>query len=125
MSSLYQDILLDHYRNPRNNGVLLSPTHHGEAENLSCGDALKMDIEVRDDKIKKIQFTGSGCAVSQASASLLTEKVSGMHSDEARSLSPEAVLELLQVPLSPTRIKCALLSLETLKKTLVQSVRTK
>lgn len=118
MDTLYRDLLLDHFRNPRNAGMLERATHHGEARNPTCGDALSMDIEVRGDKIKDIRFTGVGCAVSQASASLLTEKVKGVRVSDALELGPQQTLELLRVPLSPVRTKCALLSLETLKKAL-------
>jgi len=121
MSSLYQDLLLDHYRNPRNTGKIPHPTHHGAASNPTCGDHLEMDIKIQRDKIKTIRFTGSGCAISQASASLLTERVVGMSKKEILSLTPETVLELVRVPLSPTRMKCALLSLETLQQALLNS----
>lgn len=118
MTSLYQDQLLDHYRNPRNFGSLPQATAEGSAENKSCGDSLHMDIAVEHDKIKDIRFSGSGCAISQASASLLTEKVRGMSVSRAQRLTPKEVVGLLGVPLSPIRIKCGLLSLETLKKAL-------
>ncbi|MEP7162442.1 MAG: Fe-S cluster assembly sulfur transfer protein SufU, partial [Candidatus Moraniibacteriota bacterium] len=75
--SIYQDVLLDHYRNPRNNGRLPHPTHQSEESNPACGDVLQMDIEVKNDKIKDVKFMGSGCAISQASASLLTEAIKG------------------------------------------------
>lgn len=116
--SLYHDLILDHYRNPRNHGELKKATHRGEAKNPTCGDSLHMDIQIKDDTIVAVGFTGAGCAISQASASLLTEFIKGKSSQVALSSTPEDILKLLGVTLSPNRLKCGLLSLETLKKTL-------
>lgn len=124
MSNIYQEIILDHYRNPRNHGTLTNPTHQAKALNASCGDKLQMDIIVKNDIIKEVRFSGVGCAISQASASLLTEAITGKHVQEALALEPKNVLELLGVTLSPSRIKCGLLSLETLKKTLGSQVQS-
>lgn len=121
MHSLYQENLLDHYRNPRNWGTLPHPTHTGSAENPTCGDRLEVDIDVQRDKIKAIRFRGVGCAVSQASASLLSEHVLGMKTEEVLSLTRETTLRLVGVPLSPVRMKCALLSLETLHQAINNS----
>lgn len=118
MSSLYQDFILDHYRNPRNYGSLKKATHQGKAHNPTCGDQLEMDIQVRNDTIEEVRFRGSGCAISQAGASLLLEAIKGKSLSQALSLEPKEIVELIKVPLSPNRLKCALLSLETLKKTL-------
>lgn len=116
--SIYQDLILDHYRNPRNQGILKDATHSAEAANLSCGDKLHIDIIIKNDIIEDVRFSGSGCAISQASASLLTESVKKMPIKKALVLEPKDILELLGVTLSPTRLKCGLLSLETLKKAL-------
>lgn len=116
--SLYQDLILDHYRNPRNQGELKGATHSAEASNLSCGDKLHIDIIVKNDIIEDVKFSGSGCAISQAAASLLTEYIKKKPVEEALSLEPKDILELLGVTLSPNRLKCGLLSLETLKETL-------
>lgn len=118
MSDLYQEIILDHYRNPRNHGTLEHPTHQAKALNASCGDKLQMDMIVKDDIIEEVRFSGVGCAISQASASLLTESITGKPVQDALALEPKDVLTLLGVALSPSRIKCGLLSLETAKKTL-------
>jgi nitrogen fixation NifU-like protein len=117
--SLYQDQILDHYRNPRNHGLIEAATHRANAKNPTCGDSLHMDIAVQNGTIADVGFTGSGCAISQASASLLTEYAKGKPVDEALALEPKTVLELLGVALSPARLKCGLLSLETLKKALI------
>ena len=116
--SLYQELILDHYRNPRNHGSLSHATRSADALNPACGDSLHMDIMLKNDTIQDIRFSGFGCAISQASASLLTEHVKGKKMSEALALEPKDVLELLGVTLSPSRLKCGLLSLETLKKTL-------
>jgi nitrogen fixation NifU-like protein len=116
---LPQDLILDHYHHPKNFGLLPNATRHAETENLSCGDSLAVDIIVKDDKIERIGWTGKGCALSQASASLLSESVKGKCVSEMKNLSKETVFSLLGTnELSPTRARCALLSLETLQKTL-------
>lgn len=114
--SIYQEVILDHYRNPRNQGSLDCPTHQADGLNASCGDKLHMDIQIQDGTIKSIRFRGVGCAISQASASLLTETVQGKKATEAQALTPTDLLALLGIALSPSRVKCALLSLETLKQ---------
>ena len=116
--SLYQDVIMDHYRNPRNQGKLVKATHRSEARNPTCGDVLQMDIIVKNAMISDVKFSGSGCAISQASASLLTEYIKKKSVAEALALTPKDILDLLGVTLSPARLKCGLLSLETLKKTL-------
>lgn len=116
--SIYQDIILDHYRNPRNFGRLPHATHESEAKNLSCGDRLEITVSVKNSVVDDIRFQGEGCAISQAAASMLTEYAKGKPAETLLALDPKKVLELLALELSPTRMKCALLSLETLKKTL-------
>mgnify|MGYP000032277327 CR=1 FL=1 len=116
--SPYQDRILDHYRNPRNFKSLKTCSHHGEAKNPTCGDRLSFEISVKKGLISDIGFQGEGCAISQASASLLTEYVRGKTASHALALAPGEVMGLLGISLSPTRMKCALLSLETLKMAL-------
>ncbi|NTW15751.1 MAG: SUF system NifU family Fe-S cluster assembly protein [Candidatus Moranbacteria bacterium] len=118
MSSLYQAIILDHSRHPRNRGHLDHPTRHSEAKNQTCGDSLSADLLIRDGIIEDIRFEGEGCAISQASASLLSEAVKGKPVAAALDMNTDDILALLGVELSPNRLKCALLSLETLKKAL-------
>lgn len=119
MSSLYQAIILDHAKNPRNRGFLPGASHQAEAENPTCGDRLSTGIVVENGVIRDIRFDGAGCAISQAGASLLSEAVKGKTADEALSLERDDLLALLGVTLTPNRLKCALLSLETLKKALL------
>jgi nitrogen fixation NifU-like protein len=116
--SIYQEQILDHYHNPRHYGILDHPTHQSDTKNISCGDALHMDIIVKDGIIEDIGFYGNGCAISQASASLLAEHICHKSVAEAMNLKKEDVMELLSIELSPNRLKCAILSLETLHKTL-------
>ena len=89
MSSIYQDHILDHYRNPRNNGVIEGAGHSAESINPTCGDRLRMDILIEDGRIALAKFSGVGCAISQASASLLTEYIKGKSIKEASALDPD------------------------------------
>ncbi len=116
--SLYQALILDHYRNPRHHGTLAEHTHAASAHNPTCGDRLEMQLLIKDGIIEDVMFSGSGCAISQASASLLTEFLIGKTPEEAQRVGKDGLLALLGVTLSPNRLKCALLSLETFTKAL-------
>lgn len=118
MSSIYQEIILDHYRAPRNNTHLSNPSASIAVSNPLCGDKLVMEIIEENGVITDIGFTGQGCAISQASASLLTEYVKGKTKDNLLKLDKDFILNMLGIELSPNRLKCALLSLEALKKIL-------
>jgi nitrogen fixation NifU-like protein len=111
----YREYILDHYKNPRNFGRIEAPDITHEEYNPLCGDMVGMDFRLRDGVIEDVMFHGRGCAISQASASLMTERLKGMTLDEARQLSKEDVLEELGIDISPARLKCALLSLKVLK----------
>ena len=111
----YREYILDHYKNPRNFGRLESPTLSHEEDNPLCGDVVGIDLQLKDGNIEEVRFHGRGCAISQASASLLTERLKGISLDEARKISKEDVFEDLGIDISPARIKCALLSLKVLK----------
>lgn len=108
-SEMYQEQILDHYRHPRNHGSLPHPDATFEDSNPLCGDVVAMDVVYEGDRIADIRFRGSGCAISQASASMLTEMALGQTREDARAITRETVLEELGVPLSPARVKCALL----------------
>ena len=111
----YREYILDHYKNPRNYGRLDSPEISHEEENPLCGDVVGMDFRVKEGIIEDIRFHGRGCAISQASASLLTERLKGMALDDAKKIDKNDVLGELGIQISPARIKCALLSLKVLK----------
>lgn len=111
----YREYILDHYKNPRNFGRIENPTLSHEEDNPLCGDIIGIDLQVRDGKVDDVKFHGRGCAISQASASLLTERIKGMTLDEARKIGKEDVLGELGIEISPARLKCALLSLKVLK----------
>ena len=116
MSSIYSEIILDYYRNPRNKGKLDKPQIQARDTNPLCGDVIEIQMEVDgDSKVKDIRFNGMGCAISQASASMLTELVKGKSLDEVRKISKEDILSLIGGELSAVRLKCALLSLKVMK----------
>jgi nitrogen fixation protein NifU and related proteins len=114
MDDLYRDYILEHYRRPHNFGAIENATSTQEGANPLCGDRITMQLRVSGDQIAAVGFTGRGCAISQASASLLTDEIKGKPVDAAASMQASDVLDLLGIEISPARMKCALLSLETL-----------
>jgi len=114
-SDIYKDIILDYYRNPRNFGDLPNPDVRAKDSNPLCGDIIEMQLKINDGKIEDVRFKGKGCAISQASASMLTETVKGKTLDEVKAMSKSDVLNLLGIDPGPTRIKCALLGLKVVK----------
>lgn len=119
--TIYQDIILEHYRNPRNKGTLPHPSQSADANNPVCGDSLHVDIVMKDDVLEEIAFQGNGCAISQAYASVLFEYVKGKTKDDILAIDTNTMLQLIELELSPVRLKCALLSLEVLKKAVMSS----
>ena len=115
MDDLYRDYILEHYRRPHNFGQLDAATATQEGANPLCGDRITMQLRVRGGVIDGVGFTGRGCAISQASASLLTDEIKGKAVDTAQAMTSGDVLDLLGIEISPARMKCALLSLETLQ----------
>ncbi len=113
--SIYREIILDHYQNPRHRGTLDPHDYSYEDNNLLCGDEVRIDVRVKEGAVDEIAFSGQGCAISQASASILTEMVAGKPLDEVKAIDKEALLEEIGIELSPARLKCALLSLKVLK----------
>jgi nitrogen fixation NifU-like protein len=111
-SDMYRQQILDHYKNPRNYGELEDPTFSHVGENPSCGDTIRMDVVLADDgeTIEQVAFSGDGCAISQASASMLTSKLRGMTLAELEELDTDDVVDMLGVDISPMRIKCAVLA---------------
>ena len=116
MDDLYREVILDHYKNPRNKGVLDPSDFSYEDENPLCGDKLRIDVRLDSERrVKEVAFSGRGCAISQASASMLTEAIVGKTLDEVKQMSKDDILEMLGIELGPVRLKCALLSLKVLK----------
>ena len=110
-SDMYRQQILDHYKNPRNYGELDDPTFSHVGENPMCGDEITVDVELDDagETIEYAAFHGDGCAISQASASMLTGELRGMTLDELDELDRDDVIDLLGVDISPMRVKCAVL----------------
>jgi nitrogen fixation protein NifU and related proteins len=116
MDDLYRDEILEHYRNPHNFGTLESPTTVKEGANPLCGDRITLMLGIDDQgNVNDVAFTGRGCAISQASASMLTDEIKGKPLTEISHLGKVEVLENLGIEISPARMKCAMLSLETLR----------
>jgi len=120
VDDLYRDYILEHYRHPHNFGVIEAPDLRWEGANPLCGDRITMMLTVLDGRIADVAFTGRGCAISQASASLVTDELRGKTLDEAAAMTPDDVLDLLGIEISPARLKCALLSLETLEHAIAE-----
>jgi nitrogen fixation NifU-like protein len=114
----YREYILDHYRNPRNYGTLEHPSAHAEDSNPLCGDQLAIDLRVEDNRVTEVRFKGRGCAISQASASMLSELIEGHTVDEVVQLGKDDVLDALGISISPARTKCAFLSLRVLHRSL-------
>jgi nitrogen fixation NifU-like protein len=111
-SDMYRQQILDHYRNPRNYGELSDPTFTHEGHNTSCGDDVEVAVALAADgeTVERVAFTGDGCAISQAAASMLTGELPGMTLGEIEELDREDVLDLLGVEVTPMRVKCAVLA---------------
>ena len=115
MDDLYREHILDHYKSPRNYGAMEHADASAEGQNPLCGDQLTIDLTIADDSISDIRFSGHGCAISQAAASMLTDMVKGRLVTDAASITSDEMTAEVGIPLSPVRLKCALLGLSTLK----------
>ncbi|CAN5599813.1 iron-sulfur cluster assembly scaffold protein [soil metagenome] len=123
MDDLYRDEILEHYRNPHNFGTLPEPDVVHEGANPLCGDRITLMLGINDEgNVAEVAFTGRGCAISQASASMLTDEIKGKPLAEVARLGEQDVLDSLGVEVSPARLKCALLSLDTLRLALADRV---
>ena len=112
---LYRQNILEHYQNPRNFGTLEHPDISAEDSNPLCGDEIRIDLLVKGGVIEDVRFSGKGCSISRAAASMLTEEIRGKTLDEVKRIGKDDVLEMLGIELGPVRLKCALLALKTLK----------
>ncbi len=118
--SIYKEIILDHYHKPHNRGSLDSPDREIEVVNAVCGDKIRMMLKIDNKIITDVAFDGVGCAVSVAAASMLTDYIKGKSMAEVLKLEKEFILDMLGIELSPNRLKCALLPLEALHKTVTE-----
>lgn len=122
MDELYKEYILDHYRTPRNFGHLDDPDAVAEDVNPLCGDEIRMELKLLAGKVADVRFSGKGCAISQASASMLTESIRGETLEDISRMSNERVLENVGIGISPMRMKCATLGLKVLKSAAVREL---
>ncbi|MCI4319123.1 MAG: iron-sulfur cluster assembly scaffold protein [Thermoplasmata archaeon] len=117
---MYQEIILQHYRSPKNFGTLVEPDLVGEESNPLCGDhiTLQLKLDAARLNVEDVRFSGDGCAISVASASMLTQKVKGLSLDAVQKLTRDDVIKLVGIPLSPVRVKCALTGFAALGRAL-------
>jgi nitrogen fixation protein NifU and related proteins len=115
LDSLYREVILDHYKNPRGHGVIQGADAEAEGQNPLCGDEVSIAVAFDGDTIADVKFQGRGCAISQAATSMLMDMVKGRSAQEVASMSREELLDEVGIPLTPVRLKCALLGLGVLK----------
>jgi nitrogen fixation protein NifU and related proteins len=112
---LYREEILDHYKHPHHFGHLAEPTLVHHDTNPFCGDEITLELKIEDDRVVDAAFSGKGCAISRASASLMTDEILGKSLEELRTWSKQDILDLLGIEIGPVRLKCALLPLKALK----------
>jgi nitrogen fixation protein NifU and related proteins len=114
---LYREVILDHYKNPRGHGVMEDADADAEGMNPLCGDEVTIYVRFGEDSdtIDEVKFSGRGCAISQAATSMLTEMVQGKKASDVATLDKDELLDEIGIPLTPIRLKCAMLGLTTLK----------
>jgi len=117
VSDFYREVILDHYKNPRGHGAMEAPDAQAEGMNPLCGDEVTIYVRFGEDSdtIDEVKFSGRGCAISQAATSMLTEMVQGKKASDVAVLDKDELLEEIGIPLTPIRLKCAMLGLTTLK----------
>ncbi len=115
---MYKEHILDLYKYPHNFGVLEKPTHKFHEFNPLCGDDITLFLIVKNNKIENVSFTGKGCAISMASSSLLTDFIKGKSLSEVKQISSQDLIDMLHIPISHVRLKCALLPLDALNKSI-------
>ncbi|SRR3989338_11000274 len=112
---IYKENILDHFKNPRNYGNLDNATIKFKDSNPLCGDVIEMQLKINNGMIEDVRFLGRGCAISQAAASMLTEEIKGKNIEEVKSIDRNNIIEMLNIPIGPVRVKCAVLSLIALR----------
>lgn len=115
MDALYREAIIDHYKHPRRKGHLEEPDIHYHDHNPFCGDELTIELKIEDNKVVDAAFDGRGCAISQATASMIMEEIVGQSVDTIKEWDKEYILDMLGIEIGPVRLKCALLSLKVLK----------
>jgi nitrogen fixation NifU-like protein len=115
MDDFYRELILDHYQHPHNHGEIPGADISYEDANPLCGDKIRIDLKLKDNRVVDVKFNGKGCAISQASASMLTDELIGKSLDEIKKIDKDFVTKMLGIPLGPSRIKCALLPLKVIK----------
>ncbi len=115
MDQLYREAIIDHYKHPRHKGHLPDPDIHYHDTNPFCGDEVTIELKVEDGVVVDAAFDGRGCAISQASASMMMEEIIGTPVEELRQWTKEDILDMLGIEIGPVRLKCALLPLKALK----------
>lgn len=115
MESFYREAILDHYKHPRHKGHLENPDIHFHDHNPFCGDEITIELKVENGRVIDAAFDGRGCAISQATASMLMEEIVGKSTEELKELDKQYILDLLGIEIGPVRLKCALLALKVLK----------
>lgn len=118
--ALYRELIMEHAEEPHNAGTISEPDRYGEEVNPTCGDEIRMYLKIEGGSVDDAKHDSKGCAVSQASVSMLTDMIKGKKEEELKSLEKEDVLGMLGISVSTMRLRCALLSLETLRKALGQ-----
>lgn len=113
---IYQENILDHYKNPRNFGEIKDADVVVESSNASCGDMVKIYFKIRDGKIIQVKQKCLGCSIATAASSMVSGQLIGLTVEEAKKISPDEILKMLGIEISPSRMKCALLPLDALEK---------
>ncbi len=121
---IYQGNILDHARNPRNRGILEPADYSHEDAGSVCGDEVRIDLRIKGNRVAEVAFSGRGCAVSQSSASVLTELLANMALEDVKALSEDDLLAAIGVPLGPARLECALLALWVLRASISRAGST-
>jgi nitrogen fixation NifU-like protein len=119
---IYQEEIIEHYKKPQNKGVIEHPDMFSHGNNPVCGDDITVYLRVKEGAVSDVKFDGRGCAISQAAASMLTEKVKGMKLEDVSKLNADDIKEMLHIPLSAVRMKCATLSLNTIHEATARGV---